>query len=127
MRKSRLLALIVDLSLISGLVLVIYKFNLIDLSRVYLLSAYPKMLHYPVLGIVFFFLYDFILTSLMSQTLGHNLFKLKVEFEHGGQYVRSVIKTLSLVTVFLAVYSFVLIDKQQSFHDQIARSRIWKS
>lgn len=128
MMRKRVIAFMIDALLIGFAGLLITRFDHLDLGSMPYLMVYPEMVQLPIFLLFLFFIYEFLSNLLVNQTVGHSMMNLKIKYEQPSivnTYIRSMIKVLSIVTIFLAIYSLYLLKENKTFHDLLARSQVW--
>lgn len=128
MIRKRVIAFMIDVLIIGFVGLLLTRFGQIDLGTMPYLMFYPELVRYPIFLLFLFFIYEFLSNILVKQTIGHAVMNLKIKYEQPSLihvYIRSMIKVLSVVTIFLASYSLYLLKENKTFHDLLARSQVW--
>lgn len=124
---KRFKALGIDLA-VAGLVgIVINSLALLKLDHL----PFPNEIKLYGIIALLFFVFDMLSTLIKNQSLGHQMMGLHVKFEDDQitmKYSRSLIKTLSVFTIFLGAMSVFMMRKNKNdfaLHDLISRSQVW--
>lgn len=128
---KRVKALMIDLIVVGVFTTVVIVWKVLDLDTLLFFKPYPYPVKIIFVGAVILFLYDFLSTLIKKSTTGHTIMDLEVKFEvesFVNVYIRSIIKTLSILSVFLGLYSLYMMLKNEdsrTVHDMISRSTVW--
>lgn len=128
MLQRRIIAYVIDLVLAVLLGILVVRITHFEIPNH---TMYPALTKYFFMTGVVMFLNEFISLSLNRQSLGHQLMGLSVQFRQpltSMIFIRSMLKVISTVTIFVGVLSFIIMIKNEegkSMHDSIAGSQVY--